>query len=331
MKKWLKDKKKFFIGILIGMILAGTTAYAATILYQGINVGYNNSGTHFKDKNNNNVEEVQTALDELYDLKKTVPNTIFNIGDYFSLTPDKNSYTIEKKVSGYNQSQTINPSELTLWRVIDIYSDGSVDAVSEYTSSEDVIFANETGFINYIRGLQIIAAQYAKAGYTAGTRMMGYSGQTMSIKSRENVYTNVAPSTASTISPTTGIGQEYSGGLLGDTLYLKDYQLVSKVYKTDPLTYGQSGLIAYKVGTSTENDYWLASRSYIYNNNNWHFDNRYVTEYGNLNGLSMCYGDATISACPYSNMRALRPIITLNANIYISGGSGTKVDPYVVA
>lgn len=84
---------------------------------------------------------------------------------------------------------------------------------------------------------------------------MGYDGQTMTISdtSAFDGSTNISPGTTTTPQPTSGTGEEYGGGVLGDTLYLKDYQLVENIY---------GNVIANKVGTSTAKDYWLASRRF---------------------------------------------------------------------
>ena len=65
MKK-IKNNLKNIIAFIIGIILASTTVYGATIVLQGSNVGYDNTNSGFKDSNNNDVENVQTAIDELY-------------------------------------------------------------------------------------------------------------------------------------------------------------------------------------------------------------------------------------------------------------------------
>ena len=263
------------------------------------------------------------------------------------MVPDySGSFTITSGTTGYTSDQTITPSELTLWRVIDIHSDGSVDAVSEYVSSTNVFFQGITGYANYVGGLQIIAAKYAKVGYTINTRMMGYGGQTAFIQPKSSnctgicqtttTYafdgsTNSAPGTTSTPLPTTGIGQEYGGGVLGDTLYLKDIQLVGNVYKTDISTYGEYGLNAYKVNaTTTSGNYWLASR-YLnyYNPTNFNLYGLHVDS----GSLKFHYGDFRDfynGWVDISNGYSIRPIITLKSGIQISGGSGTKASPYTI-
>ena len=284
----------------------------------------------------------------MYNLANTeynpIPNTGFKLGDYFTMVPDSTEYTITAGTTGYSTDQIINPSELTLWRVIDIQSDGSIEAVSEYVSSTLVYFSGVTGYANFVGGLQTIAGQYAKVGYTVNTRMMGYGGQTPTIPSWTSSCTedcqttttyafdgskDTAPSTTSTPSPYTGVGQEYNGGVLGDTLYLKDIQLVGNVYKTDTTKYGNYGLKAYKVNATTTNgDYWLASRRFRY------YSATYFSWVGrNVYSGSLSDNDFRIFGSgwyDYSYSYSVRPIITLKSGIQINGGTGAITDPYTI-
>ena len=264
----------------------------------------------------------------------------FKVGDYISMTPDKTTYTIPASETGYTSDQTINPSELNLWRVISINSDGTFDAVSEYTSSTDVYFKGTRGYANYVGALQKIAAQYAKEGVTESTRMMGYDGQTLTISdtSAFDGTSNTAPSETSTPTPTEGTGQEYGGGVLGDTLYLKDYQLVSNVYKQDnnSTNYCDTGVCAYEVGTTTKKSYWLSSRFYDYTSStDYKFRARYIyydetVEFGGFLAHLSLRGYNLIGWADVTENCALRPIITLKANIKGVGGSGTKESPYTL-
>lgn len=66
MRKVIKFIKNNFIGFIIGLSLSATVVYSATILFNSDEIGYDNSKTGFKDSNNQDVDNVQTALDELY-------------------------------------------------------------------------------------------------------------------------------------------------------------------------------------------------------------------------------------------------------------------------
>ncbi len=318
--------KILIIGIVIGMIIMGTSVYA-TILYQSSEVGYDNSTSGLSST------DVQAALDELYNNYYGGSQSIsgFSEGDYFTLVPDKNNYTIDSSITGYDTDQTINPSELDLWRVIKINGDGSIDAISEYTSSEKVFFKGVRGYANYVGGLQTIAAQYEKTGYTKSTRMFGYAGQTLTI-SDTSLFDGSNSSVPTTATPDAELGneQEYEGGALGDTLYLTDWLLVIDAYG---FTTG------YVKGVSTAVAYHMASRQYdcahyTFNQGSGFFLMRGVNSSGATiaDGAGSQLSCSSISGCKWETEekigRYVRPIITLKSEITISNGSGTKKDPY---
>ncbi len=56
----IKQNYKFMLGIIVGLLIAGTTVYAATII-SSINVGYSNESSKLVADN------VQEAIDEVYD------------------------------------------------------------------------------------------------------------------------------------------------------------------------------------------------------------------------------------------------------------------------
>ena len=254
------------------------------------------------------------------------------VGDYVEMTPTKTSYTISSSSTGYDTDQTINPSELKLWRIIDIHSDGSFDAVSEYVSSTDVYLKGAVGYANFVGLLNTIAAQYQNSEYTIGARHMGYDGQTEYITNTSafDGSQNTTPEVFTTDVPTTGTGVEYSGGVLGDTLYLKDYQLVGNVYKSDTSTYGSTGLKAYDVSaTSAARPYWLASRGYRYLSlTDFFFYGRDIRIDGSLEITYMRSFDSGWGDGSFPNR--FRPILTLKSGLTVSGGSGTKASPYTL-
>ena len=99
-----------------------------------------------------------------------------NIGDYIAYTPSNTSYTITTAMTGYSSNQIINPSELNLWRVIRKNDDGTIDAVSEYVSSESIYFAGTTGYNSYRESLNTIAKQYETPSITVSSRHIGFTG-----------------------------------------------------------------------------------------------------------------------------------------------------------
>ena len=285
----------------------------------------------------------------------------FNVGEYFTMVPDATSYDVLTTDTGYSTKQRITPNELTLWRVIKVNNDGSVEAVSHYVSSDTVTLESTTGYANYVAALQEIAEQYSKAGYTQSTRMFGYGGQTLRIPSRPQGCTteecntttsyvfdgsiSSCPLGQTTPSPTTGTGQEYYKGVGGDNLYLNDYQLVSSVY-SDQATEYITPLMASIANTDisceeTYNPKTETMETHCYGEN-YFMASRYDDE-----SLLCAYSARLINAVgelSYARMREyfngrwwdgtvtthIRPIITLKPGIDNVSGNGTKSNPYVL-
>lgn len=245
------------------------------------------------------------------------------VGDYISLVPDSSTYTVSKDLTGYDSDQTINPSELTLWRIIQEKEDGTFDAVSEYVSSKDIIFKGTKGYANMVYTLQDIAKEYNKEGYTLSARSFGYDGQTMTISDTSyfDGTSDQCPATQSTNVITSGEGSEFSGGSLGDNLYVKDYNLVKN-------TYGDQIAISYRVNNQNEAaTYWRTSRLYLVTGNGCNYSGSSISKYGILSS------DAVVRSFDNSwtdseKGHAIRPIITLNSNLLLDGGNGTSSNPY---
>ena len=318
----IKNTIRFLIGITLGIIVSAIGVYAAT-QYAASDVYYDNSNSSLMNI------DVQGAVDELADKYKSVmptkcPNgylcldkkTSLALGDYVRMTPTKSSYTTDTSKTGYDSTQTINPQELNLWRVISINNDGTVDVVSEYVSSTEVSFRGKTGYLNLVGYLNVLAKQYENSTYTKGSRAFGYNGQTEYITDTSK-FTTTAPWTCSTGGSCNPV--ESQGG--GDKLYTKDYNLVEEVLGTTEASKPD--------GTSY--DYWMASRVY-YNSSNpshsrygWYW--RGVTSGGEVNNdnLYYYYDSSFYSECDNGS---LRPILTLKSGLKYTG-SGTEDKPYV--
>ena len=258
-----------------------------------------------------NIEATQTSPQQA---------VAFKTGDYVKMTPTSTSYTITTAMTGYSKNQTINPSELNLWRVISINSDGTLDLVSEYASSTYVYFQGKTGYQNFISSLNQIASQYTNSKYTIASRHMGYNGQTGTITDTSALDFTTAPWTAST-SSSTSMSDEAKGA--GDMGYQKDYDLVKQALGT---------VTANQAGTTSRSSYWLASRyfSYYRPSTYWTFYGRSVNAIGSLNNNSYLYSSNGGNFNTYSNFNDIRPIITLKSGLSPSG-SGTSPSPYVLS
>ncbi len=315
-----KYNYKYIIGFIIGIILFGSTAFAV------INYSAN---MFFYDKTSStlNSDDVQSAIDELantYSNFSSCPSdkicftkkTSLAIGDYINYTPEKTTYNIDISKTGNTFAQTIDPSELNLWRVISINGNGTVDIISEYTSSKNISFYGLTGFKNYIGYLNVIASQYETPGITTGSRYFGYSTQTQYITS-DTYFTTTVPwkcSTGATCSPDPDNYELYGGG---DSLYLNDYNLVQNALGT---------LQAYRFGTSQITDYWLAGRYYQYlSTTSYRWSARYIQTSGTSTVLYLY----AYSSSKFNSQRrsfAVRPIVRLKSGLAYSG-VGSKLFP----
>ena len=151
----MKNNKEIIIGFIIGILIFGTLGVTAATLINSKEVTYDNTNTGFTSTN------LQDATDELYQKIADKNNVIkFKLGDYVNMTPTKTSFTVPMTLTGYTSDQTINPSELNLWRVIKINDNGTVEMVSEYVSSTKIFYRGQIGFTNYVGTLNYIAKQY---------------------------------------------------------------------------------------------------------------------------------------------------------------------------
>ena len=318
--KKLKSTIRFLIGITLGIIVSAVGVYAATIIGKGSNLTYDNTSSNLSSTN------IQDALDELKSSLncpegKICVKTPLKLGDYISMTPTKSSYKIDTSKTGFhstddyvNSTQTINPQELNLWRVISIKPDGTVDMVSEYISSTEIYFQGLTGYVNLVGYLNVLASQYENSKYTKGSRHFGYNGQT-DYRTDTSKFATTAPwecSTGESCNPT-----ESQGG--GDELYTKDYNLAKEVL-------GTSG--ASKIDETMKAPvYWLASRRYVYSTTFYSWWGLVALKNDSFDGIGLYgYNSEFLSRNGHGS---IRPIVTLKSGLKYTG-SGTKDDPVVI-
>lgn len=221
-------------------------------------------------------------------------SSLYKVGDYIRMTPTSTSYTPSSELTGcLNDADctqnTLNPSELNLWRVIKVNNDDTIDVISEHVSSAKVFFRGETGYLNFIGGLNAIAAQYTNENYVIKTRYMGYSNQ---VDNCSNLST---------------IDCEE------DTGYEEDTTLVQNAI---------GNLIATKTDGTTEY-YWLASRHIDTSSDGTTlYFGRWIGITGHLNAFYLVNNEKT----EYSHDNALRPILTLKADLEPISGDGKSKD-----
>lgn len=271
----------------------------------------NESGTKITSSTNVTAEKIQILYARW--IKKSTPE----VGDYIKMTPTLTSYTTDTSKTGYENTQTINPSELNIWRVIKVNSDGTIEVVSENVSSTVVYFSGQTGYKNYVGYLNELAGKYTNTKYVKSTRYMGYNGQTEYLTDTSDTVdstSTTAPWTNSTGSSTV----ESKGG--GDTLYSNDTTLVEN----------SLGTLVAKIPSGTASDYWLASRVYRYfSSTSWRYRGRSIDTSGSVNNYNLYYYNSGFNTSSYGY--CLRPILTLKSGIGYTQALGTSDNPFVLS
>ncbi len=297
-----------------GTIEKGKTIKYSLRIWIDSKAGDNNTEKEVMGK----VFNAQLSLEATQEAK--VKMVDFKIGDYVNMTPTSTEYIVQSNITGYSSDQTINPSELSLWRVININDNDTIDLVSEYASSASVYLDGKIGYQNSISVLNKIASQYTNPKYTVASRHMGYSNQTEKIIDTFALDSTSSPWPNNTSSSTTS-SDEVKGG--GDMGYERDCNLVRNSVGT---------LVASDVKTKYKSYYWLASRNYNYGTSRgWRFGIRYIYPGDGMDTDFIYFysdGDFTGSS-NYYYMRSIRPIVTIKAGL-LPNGSGTSDDPYIL-
>ena len=309
-KRFRKNKNyKLLIGLIVGFIVSSSVVYA--VYYElASETSYDNSNTWLESTT------VQDALDELAYHKDCplgneclIKKTTLAVGDYVSYTPSKTSYTTDTSKTGYSSTQTINPSELNLWRVFSVNQDGTADIVSVNVSSVDIYFEGLTGYLNYIGYLNVLASQYETSGITVGSRHYGYTDQTEYITNTA-YFTYPCPwscQTGSTCTPDPDDNEMYGGG-----------NICNNSFFTTVL----GPPAAAKINGKTS-DYWHSCRYYTVSSSSCDWDVLYVAKdnegYGTARSSYFYRYSSNGTASSGSKAAAIRPFVTLSANLSYAG------------
>ena len=243
------------------------------------------------------------------------------LGEYVIMTPSATTFTIPSSLTGYENDQTINPSELNLWRIIKIYEDGSIDLVSQNVSSTTVRFRGKNGYKNYIGALNFIATAYENSNYTSNARYIGYNGQTSFITNSSQMDSVSAPWHCSTLQECHPENDETLGG--GDNLTGKDIELIKNAI---------GDLRAYKINEpSVGSNYWLANRNYFYSSELYAYYVSAIAGNGIVNNHgSRLYYKNESGGYNTGDYYGLRPIVTLKPGLSILNGNGTEATPWKI-
>ena len=321
----IRLNKTIYIIIVLTIALIATITVSATSKIKSKEVSYNNENSHLSSTN------VQNAIYELY--INNCQDSSDKIGDYITIQPTTNQYTIESKYTGYTDSEEIiYPSELTLWRIIKQNDDGTYDAIADEASSTQVTFKGTVGYQSYVYYLNKLASLYENPKYTTGSRYFGFNNQVEFISD-----THVFDGTSNDVEWKRSAQEidnfesyEYLG--IGDTKSQQDINLVNETYQTLDANIHNSNSIA---------NYWVASRKYTY------VSYRGLSLYYEVEMIKFANNKSTKTIFPLREYQEtiynsntptwtdeqvssyLRPIITISSKLTPIGGTGTKEDAYI--
>ena len=294
-----------------------------------------NNGDDFVD--DGIIDEVIIEEETTEEANHGVPSSVslsnLNLGAYILYKSSVDFYTVDSSLTGSSNSVVIRPSELKLWRVLRKNDDGTVDIISQYTSSTKIKFEGKVGYRKLVGSLNTVNEQYANSSYAvSGGYYVGYNGQTpytsASYTYLGSSYSVFSPSRLLWYSSTDGECGSYqkdpdcyepSGG--GDILYEKDFNLIQSVLKNT---------VAKMVDTNTNTAYWLASRHFNGNKESTtrSFIARFISTDGSLATTALYYYSADQgSFISRSDNIAIRPIVRLKADLYCVSGNGNSSSP----
>ena len=255
-KCFINKNIKLLILIVIGLIVSVSSVYSATILYQSDEIGYDNSTTGFKDSNGNDVEDVKTALDELY--AKANACSVRNICP-----------TGMKRVEGVNgEYSCVNPKSPEQY-IKSLNTEGETISTSDHYNELRFIGANPNNYVKFNNQTWRIIGIFDGKLKLVANPIGNYSYDTSRNTVNNGYGVNIWGATTYVSD-----GSAYDGADLMKLLNpgfdnnsdLKCKTSVSNVNSV--ITCGDNGDDSYTTGLVNNSLYWNAGSGYCYNNGN---------------------------------------------------------------
>ena len=277
-------------------------------------------------------------------------------GEYVKYIPDKVNTTDEAYTnlisdlgtySGNGENTALTQEEMN-WRVLDVVN-GKVRLISENPTSNNVTLSGYNGYNNAVYLLdKTCRTLYNKTGYTENIQNLKI--EDIQNKMTTTDYSAIYPSYGTPLSPTNLYypsifaqeeGQKIDGttGTLGLSkqtdpieqtiieIYPEESWEVKFTYWTKTMEENDfTNPIYYNLFINNDtNSYWMSSRCVSADSDYAAFNVRSVYS-GSVNALNL-YVSSSASA---SYSIGFRPVITLNSNVSVTSGDGTKSLPYVI-
>ena len=304
--------RKYLIGFTIGAILFGSLGVYAATYFPSNQTTYDNTDSGMTSTN------VQDALDELY-TACVPPKGSDTITDLLPSNPDELYKDDHGDIRYYGAAPNNYVSfNNELWRIIGVI-DGKIKIIRNESIDNNRIWASESRNNNWSK-----------------SDLKSYLNENYYRYSIDDLYKNM-------------ISEEtyYLGGPTDsnyETLTASGYyreERSNNVYRGNPTSIKQY------IGLMYPSDYGYAAgnnclSTALYNYGNSCFNNDYLytgvaewlqTPYAsaNYNAALLVSGFVLPNATSNSNPSGARPVLYLNTNVQITGGTGTSSDPYTIS
>ena len=267
-------------------------------------------------------------------INNLIKNNKLKLGDFIEYIPSETSVMPDITKSGCSETsecnqQALNPSEITLWRILQFKEDNLIEIIAYNQSTTPVSLYGRTGYINSVDVLQSIASKYINPKYASSARCFGYYNQTPNIKDTSKIDSNYPWKTDTYHSSGSNFHENAYEELGGGDIYWKnDVELLRNVSKAFYKT-------PYASVIPSSGLYWTASRSYEHFGGIDYFI-QVNSANGNYNPLGNSYVGKPGILIDYNRKQILlsyyfEPIVTLKKSAKIVSGSGNKDDPYKLA
>lgn len=305
----------------------------------------------------NSMDEYVASLPQKTETPETPTKpdrTGLSVGDYVDYTPDKadnymglGTSTSEKAGSPNNLSGGIPQDKNLKWRILSINESGTVDIISDTPTATAVYLQGSIGYNNGVYLLNDLCASL----YSNST--LGVKARSINLMDIENKLSDAGKNARDTYTTSKGIPygntQTYTGTVRTPDIYKqvgKTIEEESKDYYKEPtiLTHTRESSLDVKQTmyrfSNTQASYfvdetfynlvfgtgkysWVATR-YAECDTDSAFFGLYYLDGKHLNGYYLLH--SSYDSAQFTNL-AVRPIVTLGADIQISAEGGTADNP----
>jgi len=319
-------KSKLLLGIMITGILVVTGCTNDTEVVNADDISNSNT-IEQNDSLENNQEVIKSNVKEYTAISPSsseknvtkqqddIKIESIPVGSYIKYQPSSTSCTVLAEDSGYENNQTYNPSTITSWKVFK-NNNGQLDIISS-ESVGDLTLQGITGYAKAVDTLNKMCSSYVNSTYADNGRCLGYIESSSVGTIDEQTYPFTYEYTYKHDFP-------YS-----DEYFRKDQTVINTKVEDIDLAY-------YYPLRHKEGHIWLASRSVLAiknlkNNGGTSFSVRGLSSSGSQNDSTLYYFDLDGSTNSNMQTKGIRPVISLKPRIKITGGEGTKDNPYTIS